>query len=396
MPSHPPVPARAIFFLSATAFSAAATTRLGDPLLPQIAADFHVTIGQAASMGTAFALTYGLLQAFFGPAGDRFGKFFVILVAAIASIFATFACAFAGSLSALIFLRLLAGATTAAIIPLAIAFVGDVVPYEKRQAVLARFMTGQISGLVIGQALGGALGQHFGWRVALASLALLFMLSSCGLAYELAANPLTRPAPGRPHGTLLQAWGNMAGLLRGRWIRIILAAVFLEGAAMFGPLAFAGAYIHERHGLSLDRAGLALACFGLGGLAYALSVAPLVRRFGETGLARGGGLVLASAFALLALTPWAAGTALAMSLAGFGFYAMHATLQTNGSQMAPEARGAGMALFATFFFLGQSAGVALGAVLFDRFGATPAFGVAALALPVIGFWFAAQITQHKA
>jgi len=45
-------------------------------------------------------------------------------------------------------LRLASGATTGAIIPLAMAYLGDVVPYENRQTVLARFLSGQILGVV--------------------------------------------------------------------------------------------------------------------------------------------------------------------------------------------------------------------------------------------------------
>ena len=46
--------------------------------------------------------------------------------------------------------RLLAGATAGAIIPLSMAWLGDVVPYEERQPVLARFLAGQILGLSTG------------------------------------------------------------------------------------------------------------------------------------------------------------------------------------------------------------------------------------------------------
>src|SRR3546814_20287377 len=72
--------------------------------------------------------------------------------------------ALAGSLEELALLRLLAGAITAAIIPLAMAHVGDMVPYDRRQTVLARFLTGQILGVVFGQAAGGALIEASDWR----------------------------------------------------------------------------------------------------------------------------------------------------------------------------------------------------------------------------------------
>ena len=38
---------------------------------------------------------------------------------------------------------------------------------------------------------------------------------------------------------------------------------------------------------------------------------------------------------------------------------LHNTLQTEGTQMSPEARGTSVALFASMYFLGQTAGVAL-------------------------------------
>ena len=58
--------------LSAAAFVSAATLRVADPLVPQVAQDFAVTPGRAAVIVTAFGLAYGLCQLVWGPAGDRF------------------------------------------------------------------------------------------------------------------------------------------------------------------------------------------------------------------------------------------------------------------------------------------------------------------------------------
>ena len=44
------------------------------------------------------------------------------------------------------------------------AYVGDVTPYDRRQPVLGRYLTGQITGQLFGQAAGGVLGDLFGWR----------------------------------------------------------------------------------------------------------------------------------------------------------------------------------------------------------------------------------------
>ena len=43
-------------------------------------------------------------------------------------------------------------------------------------------------------------------------------------------------------------------------------------------------------------------------------------------------------------------------MAGFGFYSIHNSLQTQATELAPQNRGAAVALHAFFFFLGQSIG----------------------------------------
>ena len=58
---------------------------------------------------------------------------------------------------------------------------------------------------------------------------------------------------------------------------------------------------------------------------------------------------------------------------GMGLYMMHNTLQMHATQMAPEARGGALALFATCLFTGQSAGVWLASHAVDAVGTAPVF-----------------------
>ena len=59
----------------------------------------------------------------------------------------------------------------------------------------------------------------------------------------------------------------------------------------------------------------------------------------------------------------------------------HNTLQTNATQMTPEARGTAVAMFSSALYLGQTAGVAVGALVIDRIGAMPLFLGTAAAFP---------------
>jgi len=68
---------------------------------------------------------------------------------------------------------------------------------------------------------------------------------------------------------------------------------------------------------------------------------------------------------------------------GMGYYTMHGTLQTRATEMAPEARGTAISLFAFAFFMGQSTGpILLGRILQAR-GYPAAFITAGIGLAAL-------------
>lgn len=376
------VSTRSIAALSAAAFMSSSTIRVGDPLIPQIAADFGAGVGAAAIVTTSFALAYGVCQLVHGPLGDRFGKVRMIVLATGLSAFTTAAVALSDSLTLLGILRFLSGVTSSAIIPLAMAYIGDVVPYEQRQATLARFLFGQILGSVFGQIAGGVLGEFLHWRAIFLVLAALYVVAALVIFTELRSGRIVdrRDIVDLAPAALVRRY---AGLLARARVRIVLGVVFLEAVLFYGGFSFFGAYLHEGYGLDFARIGGLLAFFGAGGLIYVLLARRLLPVLGERGFALCGGALLLLAFGL---APWAgagAGFALVAALSGLGFYVLHTTLQTNATQMAPEARGSAVAIFASSLFMGTSVGVTIGGMLIESVGYTSLFlgcGVGLLAL----------------
>ena len=61
--------------------------------------------------------------------------------------------------------------------------------------------------------------------------------------------------------------------------------------------------------------------------------------------------------------------------------------------MSPQARGTAVALFSSALYVGQSLGVFAGSLMIDRAGGPAIFMVAALLLPVLGIWLAAQLER---
>ena len=378
------IPRGAVLALSLAAFLSAISLRLTDALLPLFAREFDISLGRAAGAITAFSVAYGLSQLFFGPVGDRFGKYRVIGLACIACTLTASACALTEGFVQLEFARLLAGATAAAIIPLSMAWLGDVVPYEQRQPVLARFLIGQILGLSTGVLVGGFAADHLGWRSPFLGIGAGFALISIALL------AIDRRLPAHARGTtridgnaLSRVIGEFSQVIALPWARIVLLTVFAEGAFLYGGFAFIASHLHTRFGLPLASAGSTLMLFGLGGLLFAITAARLVRRLGEVGLTRYGGVLIAGSYLTIGLAPHWAWAPPACFIAGLGFYMLHNTLQINATQMAPERRGAAVAAFASSFFLGQAAGVAMNGVLVGSIGTRGVLCVGAIGVLVV-------------
>jgi YNFM family putative membrane transporter len=384
----------AITLLAVVAFASQAMVRVTDSLLPQIAADLHVTVGAASIVVTVYLLAHGSVQLVIGPIGDRFGKYLCLSIAAAISSLMVLACGLAPTLPLLVAARLGSGLATGWIIPFALAFVGDVIPYARRQQVIGRFLSGQILGQLFGQAAGGVLGDYFGWRNVFFILAGLLGTATLGLFYELWRNPITH-ANSTPSQRGRGFVADYTAVLRSPWARSLIVFAFLESGAMFGAFTYVGADLHLRFGVSFTLVGLFVGAFAIGGLLYSLSVHQLVNRFGPVGLAGGGGGLLALAYVILAFEPvyWIAPGAIV--IIGLGFYMLHNTLQTNATQMTPEARGTAVAIFSSALYLGQTAGVALGGVIFDRFTAVPVFLTAGAVLLALGVWFSRQLRRRS-
>ena len=344
-------------------------------------------------MVTAYALAHGSVQLIVGPVGDRFGKYACVTAAAAMSTVLVLMCGLAGSLPSLVAARLACGLSAGWIIPLAMAFLGDVIPYERRQQVLGTFLSGQILGQLFGQAAGGVLGDLFGWRNVFFFLAALFAVATVALLIEFFRNPITHAG----HATATRSRGfvkDYATVLRSPWARAVIVMGFIEALFMFGAFAFVGADLHLRFGISFAMVGIFVGAFAIGGLIYSLSVRRLVNRLGQIGLVTGGGAMLALAYLTIAFTPQAYVAPFAIMAIGLGYYMLHNTLQTNATQMTPQARGTAVAIFSSALYLGQTLGVAINGVVFDRFGSLPVFATAAVGLLGLALWFARDLRRR--
>ncbi|MBC7548256.1 MAG: MFS transporter [Polaromonas sp.] len=408
MISPPPVPIspairRAILVLTFGTFCSMVAQRICDAMLPELSRVFAVSLAQAAQVVSVFAITYGLSQLFYGPLGDRLGKFRVITFATLGCSVGSVVAMLSTSLDMLLLARVLMALGAAALIPLAMAWVGDNVPADQVQEMLTRTGLGSTLGIVGGQLVGGMLTDALGWRWAFAFLTVLFAVVGWLMWVELrgqqraaALNPAvvradTATPPARS-GFMRQAWV----IFTGSWSRVVLLMALFEGAVGFGALAIWASHLHTSLNLSLSMSGAIVALFGLGGMGYMAVGRTLIRRLGQQRMVLVGGGLVGLCALVLATTPHWAPAIPASFLAGFGFFMFHNTMQASATQMAPHARGTAVSLFASSLFLGQSVGVVLAAVLIERIGTGGVVALGGMGMALEGMFFAWVLGRRAA
>jgi predicted MFS family arabinose efflux permease len=367
--------------LGLAGFASMASMRIGDPMLVVLGQEFQVSTGEASGVVSVFAVVYGLMQLFYGPLGERFGKLRVVSLAVTACALFSALTAMSVNLPMLMVMRGLMGAAAAGIIPLSMAWVGDQVPYERRQETLAKLMSATVIGMMSGLWFGGFAADTLGWRSAFVLLAVMFALAAVLLWRARQKSPA--PAATQPPSLIasFRLTGQLLGTPR---VRLILTVTAAEGALVFGAMAFMPTHLHQQFGLSVVAAGSVMMLYGVGGLLYSQMARRWLAWLGERGLVRTGAALVAVGLLVLA---WGSGVWLGMLaclMTGLGFYMLHNTLQVQATQMAPAARGSAVTLFACSLFFGQSTGVLIMAQSVDMGWLTYAFTGAALGVVGLG------------
>ena len=380
--------------LGLAGFASMASMRICDPMLVVLGQEFQVSTGDASAVVSVFAVVYGVLQLFYGPLGERFGKLRVVSLAVSACAVFSAITALSVNLPMLVILRGFMGAAAAGIIPLSMAWVGDQVPYERRQEILAKLMSATVLGMMSGLWFGGFAADTVGWRSAFVLLAAMFVVAAVLLRRlrqqaKRQAQLVPVAAPGL--WAAFRLTGQLLGTPRVRWILTVTAA---EGALVFGAMAFMPTHLHQQFGLSVVAAGSVMMLYGVGGLLYSQMARRWLAWLGERGLVRTGAALVAVGLLVLA---WGSGVWLGMLaclMTGLGFYMLHNTLQVQATQMAPAARGSAVTLFACSLFLGQSTGVLLMAQSVDLGWLAYAFMAAAVGVSGLGVLVYRLVGRH--
>ncbi len=378
-----------IWLLSAVSFVVVAIMTVSVPLLPVLAAEFQTSIGYAGIIVTAFALPYGAVQILLGPVGDKFGKLRVIAGSLALSTIFVLGSGTADSIEYLATMRFFSGLSMAGTIPLAMAYIADEVPYETRQLVIGRYINGVVLGHIAGGVLGGFAAEYLDWRHIFFLFAGLCLLFSFFLFNK---SSVEKIQPGRI--SIRSTMSLYRSVLLIKKSRQVIITGTLEGVFIFGIFAYFGAYLRDSYDLGYGTVGLILGAYGLGGLFYAMVVPYLVRSLGELKMIGLGSFFLGMSFLSFGFIARWEFIVPVFFFAGFSFYVFHNTMQTHATEIAPDARGAGVSFWAFMLFFGQGFGVTIFGIFINNFGYKFTFSLAGCGIALLGWWFRSQLADR--
>ncbi|MGE0698792.1 MAG: MFS transporter, partial [Hyphomicrobiaceae bacterium] len=330
-------------------------------------------------------------QPILGPLGDAFGKARMIKICLAMLTLGSVAAAFAPTIEILFVARMMTGFASGGIVPLCFATVGDRFGMHERQVALSRILSAILIGQLTGAIGAGWVALTWSWRVVLA------ITAAASLAALVAGAIGLKPLPGaqRKPFTLQRVFGNYAIVLANPQAFVCYGAVLVEGMAIFGILPFLAVML-EADGIgSLKEAGYIISGMAVGGILYTLAVKAMLRRIDIYMLVRLGGVVCAAGLLGLALSHGWPPKVLAFVAVGFGFYMIHNSIQTQVTELAPEARGSAVALHAFSFFLGQAFGPVLYRVGLSGLGPVPTITISAIVMLILGIAAAAGFARYR-
>lgn len=341
------------------------------PLLLPIAHGLHVGVAAATTSLTVYLLMFGLMQPVHGLLSDTVGRVRVMRWALLGLGAADLLAALAPNLGLLIAGRAVAGAAAAALMPVAVAYVGDRVPVQRRQRTVASLLAAGAVGTAGATVAAGVLTHVWSWRGAILLVAVLAPV----LAVVFGRLPeASAPAPAPGAGGARAAGSGWADRLRRvagiRWFRFLLALAFIEGAAMLGFFNFFNTAL-QSHGKSVLTAGLVTGSYGLAAVAGGLAVRTLALRLSSAALWGAGATLLLAGYLSCALSATMPGVLLGSVLAGLAFALVQSIVQTWATEVAqPADRGIATSMVACAVFTGAALSTwAVGGLASrDRFG----------------------------
>lgn len=352
---------RTVWVLALGSFAAGSGLLVVAGIVPQIAADLHISIVAGGQIITAFALAFALLAPVLATATGHVPRRLLLLVALALFVFANLLSALAPSYLLLLATRVLAAVGMALYTPNAAAVAANLVSPRYRGRALATVLGGMSLATIFGVPLGTAIGSWLGWRATFAMVAVIGVCALVGLALALPSVRALPPA----------SLSERVALLREPAVLVNLAITMLTTGGIIGLYTYLATVLAHTADLRGAQLAEVLLVYGLGGgLGTALS-GRATDRFGALRvlIAALSVVVVTEAMIPIARTAVMAGFLLFVwGAAGWGFSIPQ---QYRLLTLAPAHPSVAVSLHSSASYLGQAIGAAGAGLALGRLVASP-------------------------
>ncbi|OTP67419.1 MFS transporter [Caballeronia sordidicola] len=269
------------------------------PIVPFFSQVFHSPLQTVGLIVPAYLIPYGVSTLIYGPIADRSGLRRVMLISLTAFSLLSMLTALSGSISQLTFCRILTGLGAGGVVPLALALVGSLYPYQERGRPLGWLFSAMAGGMAFGSPVGVILIPLVGWRglflvVGAAGLAVLVMIARYfprGLVSSSAS-----PSKLSPRASF-DGYRTLLSSARGRRT---FSYVLINSMFHSGLFTWISVYFVQRFHLGAVGIGLALLGYGVPGFVLGPLIGRAADRVGRSKLLPVG-LALSASSAIILL-----------------------------------------------------------------------------------------------
>ena len=251
------------------------------PIIPMLSSTFGSSIQTVGLIVPAYLIPYGIATLAYGILADRIGIHRVMFTSLAAFAALTMLTATAQSIEQLALWRMVTGIGASGVVPLALALVGRLYPYEQRGRPLGWLFGAMAGGMAFGSPLGAMIVPLVGWQglfvvVGVAGAALLLVL----LPYRAVIAATVQPVTGTLRD-LFRGYKDLLGTPRGQRT---YGFVLVNSMFHSGVFTWLGVYFEQKYHLGAVGIGLALLGYGVPGFAFGPVIGRAADRWGRARL----------------------------------------------------------------------------------------------------------------
>jgi predicted MFS family arabinose efflux permease len=345
-------------------------------VLPEIARSFGVGVVEAGLTITLPLLAVACVAPFAGSISDRFGRWWLIVIAAFGMTLPTVMVVLSQSLTSMLIWRFAQGLMAPFIFTVSIAYIGDEVHGARNVRVVGAYTIGTVLGGFAGRMIEGLAASWLSWRAGFVIIAAISLAGAVLTALLLPRERHFTPLRGGFHA-LLDSW---AGHLRSPRLMATCAIGFGFLFCNVGGFTYVNFYLAAPpFNLGPAALGLVFSVYLFSAMTTSVSTRVAVRFGRRTTLALA--LALTATGLLVTLVPSL--SAVIIGLAGMNAGLMVTQALSLGfiATTTPRAKSAAVGLYVTSYYIGGSMGGLLPGTFYHATGWP---GVVALLIVVLG------------